>query len=158
MICIEPDNILPFMKVFLMGDTFDEWDFIEGSIQTHSTIHLDGNFQSQFYGEELDDTIPQDRAFSPWKLLKNVCKEFIKGKHTPLAFKFVLRLNDEETLLFLSKHQWDIPTKLYLNIHFEKGKLFLTSGTALETFSLDKTLETAWDQYLEKFLYDLGIS
>lgn len=158
MICIEPDNILPFMKVFLMGDTFDAWDFIEGSIQTHSTIYLDGNFQPQFYGEEILDNLSQDRSFSPWFLLKNVCKEFIKGKHTPLAFKFILRLNNEETTTFLAKHHWDIPTKLYLNIRFEKSKLFLTSGTALESFSLDKSLENAWDEYLKQFLYDLGIS
>jgi len=40
---------------------------------------------------------------------------------------------------------------LFLNIHYEGSSVNCVSGTSLRTFSLDKSLEHAWDSMLQKF-------
>ena len=46
---------------------------------------------------------------------------------------------------------------LYLNIHFENGRLSCVTGTSFKTFTLDKTLEHVWDEYAERFFIHKGI-
>lgn len=45
---------------------------------------------------------------------------------------------------------------LFLNIKFESNKLSCTTGTSLKTFSLDKSVEEAWDRYAAEFLRQNG--
>ena len=40
----------------------------------------------------------------------------------------------------------------YLNIHFDGARLSCVTGTSFKTFTIDKTLEHAWDEMVEKFL------
>ena len=39
-------------------------------------------------------------------------------------------------------------TGLYLNVNFQDGKMSCTTGASLKTFSLDKSLEQQWDEYM----------
>lgn len=41
---------------------------------------------------------------------------------------------------------------LYLNIRYEEGKLFCVTGTSVSFFTLDKTLDSEWDQAVRSFL------
>jgi len=46
---------------------------------------------------------------------------------------------------------------LYLNVRFEKGELRIITGTAIKTFTLDKTLEQEWDIKVKAMLKEQGI-
>ena len=41
---------------------------------------------------------------------------------------------------------------LYLNIRYEDGALYCVTGTSLNFFTLDKTLETEWDNAVRNFM------
>ena len=41
---------------------------------------------------------------------------------------------------------------LYLNIRYDGSHLACVTGTSFKTFSLDKSLEHAWDDMVKKFL------
>jgi hypothetical protein len=47
---------------------------------------------------------------------------------------------------------------LYLNLSFRDGLLIATTGTSLRAFSLDKSLDKAWDDYILSFLEAQGIA
>ena len=46
---------------------------------------------------------------------------------------------------------------LYLNIRFDGTRLTCVTGTSFTTFSMDRSLEHAWDDMARKFLLQKGI-
>lgn len=139
-----------FISHLLLKETFDNFQFIEGEIVTFNKFTIDGFIQKKFY--ENDEDLPE---YSYWKNVKDFCFSIIKGKQTPLSFRFIFRLSPENTARLLTQNQLDFqPTDvqgLYLNITYDAGGLKCITGTSLKLFSLDKSLEKAWDQSVQMF-------
>lgn len=151
MIAMKLKNTKNFMSHLLLSDTFDHFLFIEGKIITFLTFTIDGYIQKEFY--ESGAEIPEEYAF--WKQLREQCFSIIKGKQTPLEFKLVFRLSSPNTEKLLAQQDLDFQAGdvqgLYLNIRFERGSLQCITGTSLKTFSMDKSLEQAWDKMVQRF-------
>ena len=47
---------------------------------------------------------------------------------------------------------------IFLNVIFEQNTLMCTTGYALETFSMDKTTEFDWDNWVIAFFHELKIA
>lgn len=161
MIALNVLDIKLFMKHFLVGSTFDSFDLSEGSVTTFCTFLIDGNYMKEFDDSngESDDT---DRSFIPWARVREHVFRLIKGKQTPLAFKFVFMLPKKAVPLFLEKSGIGIDasevTGLFLNVSFRNRRLMLTTGTSLKTFTMDRTVDNAWDSYVQSFLKSRGIA
>ena len=41
---------------------------------------------------------------------------------------------------------------LYLNIRYDDGKMYCITGTSLNFFTMDKTLDLEWDKAVKQFL------
>ncbi len=99
--------------------------------------------------------------FRPWSELKGLCFDLIKGKRTPLFFRFVLHLIPEKAAALLEKEGCDVdPSQikaLVLNIRYDGSKTILTTGTALHTFLPSKAPDAIWDKSLRKYLDAKGI-
>ena len=84
-----------------------------------------------------------------------------RSKRTPLAFQFVFSLAPKniETLLLQNdlSVQADAVQGLYLNIRYNGETLTCITGTSFKTFTMDKTLEHAWDEMTENFFKKKGI-
>ena len=145
-----------FMSELLLKTTFDNYQCIEGEVITFCTFKIDGYHQEAYYeeGEEYSE-------YAPWSLLKAYCLSLIKGKKPPHSFKFVFRLPQNETARMLEKEglkfRLDDIQGVYINLRFEGKQLLCTSGTATKTFSLDKSLEQAWDKEVLKLFDNLEI-
>ena len=102
---------------------------------------------------ENEDT---DRAFIPWSRVREHVFTLIRGKRTPLAFKFVFMLPKKAVPRFLEKSGIAMDasevTGLFLNVSFRSRKLMLTTGTSLRTFTMDRSVDNAWDSYILGFL------
>lgn len=150
-----------FMKQFLVLNTFDRWNLSEGTITTFCTFTIDGTWQRDFYDPD-GVNILYDRTLTPWSKLREYCFSLIRGKNTPLSFKFVFVLPEELIGEFLTanglNNDPDEIAGLYLNISFRNKKLLLTTGTALRTFSLDRSIDASWDVYVRGFLRRYGIA
>ena len=46
---------------------------------------------------------------------------------------------------------------LYFHIRFEEGKITCITGTALKLFTMDKSLDTAWDDMVKRLLQKLEL-
>lgn len=157
MIALQIDDTKDFTSKLFLQEAFDSFWVVEGSIRTHSTFLLDGHLNRDFYSaEELEELKMAEQPYVSWRTLKPQCLDLIKGKKTPLSFKFSFRLSDSNTEKLLI--QSGVPFSpadvagLLLNIRFQEGKVLLTTGTSLRLFTTDKSLDHAWDTMIQKFL------
>ena len=113
-------------------------------------------YQKEFF--DSNSVLPE---YSYWKNVRNFCFSLIKGKRTPLAFQFVFSLAPKniETLLLQNdlSVQADAVQGLYLNIRYNGETLTCITGTSFKTFTMDKTLEHAWDEMTENFFKKKGL-
>jgi len=144
------------MSHLLLKSTFDGFSFIEGEITTFNKFTFDGYIHKEFFEEAPEQT------HSDWKDLREFCFSLIKGKRTPLGFKFVLSLNPKHFEKFIETNvlegfQPDNIKGLYLNFKYDGTNLQCVTGTSLSIFTLDKSLENAWDEYVKKFFSKMEI-
>lgn len=139
-----------FMQHLLLKPTFDAFSLIEGEITTYNTFRVDGYIHKSFY----EDAPPAE--YSLWADLREFCFQIIRGKRTPLGFKFVLSLPREHFESFLSSQGMtgikpsDIQG-MYINIRYSGTSLQCVTGISFKSFVMDKTLDGIWDSYVKKF-------
>lgn len=157
MIALQIQDVKDFMGKLLLQHTFDAFLVVEGSITTYNTFHIDGRLHPDYYTAEEQEALKTSlRGFSLWQELKPFCLELIKGKRTPLGFRFTFRLSRENTEKLLtqagSSFSLEQVDGLLLNLRYDETGLVCTTGTSLKLFTMDKSLEHAWDQMVQKFL------
>lgn len=164
MIALQIQDIKNFMSKLLLSQTFDYFLLVEGTITTYNTFRIDGRIHKSFFSEEeLEERSLNHREFSLWKEVKPFCLELIKGKKTPLGFKFTFQLSKENTAKLLASsgitsiHPENI-SGLLLNVRYENGALNVITATNLNLFTLEKSLEHVWDDMVKRFLKQQEIS
>lgn len=153
------------MSLLLASDTFDCFLLEEAVIGVASTITIDGRINREFFaGEEPEDSgafagsKPQSLSeeFRPWSELRGLCYDLIKGKRTPLFFRFTMHLAPEKAAALLARENCDVdPSQvkaLVLNIRYDGSKAVLTTGISFHTFVLSKEPDAIWDNALAKYL------
>ena len=164
MIALQIQDIKNFMSKLLLSQTFDNFHLVEGTITTYNTFRIDGRIHRDFFSaEEIEERGLDKREFSLWKEVKPFCLELIKGKKTPLGFKFTFQLSKENTAKLLvssgiTSIQPENVSGLLLNIRFDSNGLSCITATNLNLFTLNKSLEHAWDDMVKRFLKQQEIS
>lgn len=160
MISIPIPEIKSFMNHLLRLETFDAFQVTEISLTTYASFHIDGHIQKDYFSKEEYETFPlDDYPLVRWKQFRPICFDLIKGRHTPLAFSIIFQLSRSAVVSFLAGLdiglEADSVNGLFLNLRYEKGALTAVTGTSLNVFSLDRSLEAAWDAKVQKFILSL---
>ncbi|MCB6201888.1 DUF5721 family protein [Extibacter muris] len=155
MITLTPDT-KACMSHLLLKDTFDSLSLIEGEITTYNKFTIDGHIHKDFYEEA------PAREYSLWSELRSHCLSIIKGKRTPLGFKFILSLSREDIIGFLEqgglRYRPEEIQGLYMNLRYDGTHLACVTGTSMHTFTMDKSLDEAWDRWVQTFYANAGIA
>ena len=156
MTALEISEIKPFMAQFLGGTLFDHFLLSEATIHTFSAYHIDGRLLKDFYSsEELEAHGLTDLPCIPFSLVRETCFSMMKGRNVPLYFQFVFQLSPENMQRTLAQCDSSFTpsdiSAMFINLTFKVGKLTATTGISYRIFSLDKSLEQAWDKLVEKF-------
>jgi len=164
MILIKITDIKQFMNKLLLSTAFDQFLLAEASICMSSTFIIDGHINSDFYSEaEIEElkaaSVQEGRIFSDkmnrFEQIKPLCLSIIKGKKTPSSFKFTFCLSPENTEKFLSMSNTSLTLSdignLTLNIKYDGTSLTGTTAVTLNIFTLDKSINDAWDIMVKKF-------
>lgn len=162
MLALEIQSTKNFMNHLLAADTFDIFLLEEAVIRTANSYSIDGRMNRDFFtGEELEAGGLCSWEFVPWKEMRGLCFNLIKGKRTPLYFKFVLHLTPDRAEALLKKNgisPESAPLKaLVLTVKYDGQKAVLTTGASYATFVPDKEPEAVWDKAVLRYLAGKGI-
>ena len=135
MLSLSITDIKSFMGKLLKEDTFDTFNLHSLTIQNfaHFEIHK-----------------PEDQPPPKWSVIRPFALDMVRGGGaTPKTLKTVL--STDGSLVNTTD------TTLFLNTHFEEGNITITTGISQKTFTMDKSPQIAWDNYIQNFLNDKGI-
>ncbi len=143
-----------FMSELLTGERYDSFYLFEARIKTGIDYHINGKINKDFFDSD-DRDIMAAEEYIDWKNIKPTVHELIKGDKLPLSLKLILMFNRENITRLAEMNNLPISENdigaLFFNVLYEKGKLTVTTGTSVKTFSLDKTLDNVWDSTVEKY-------
>jgi len=160
MISLNIPEVKQFMAKLLTQTTFDLFLLREMELQTFTNFTITGQFNEAFYTtEELEER--GDNRSILWSDVRTVAFSIIKGNKTPLSLKIVFQLPLDRCEALIGRLggrlRIDEIGGLFLNLRFDKGELHIITGTAIKTFTLDKTLEQEWDLEVKNILREQGI-
>lgn len=162
MIAIQIKSTRQIMNALLTSELFDFFRTESVSLTTFNTFHIDGHIEKSFFTQEETDalggTLPE---FSGWKEIRPVCFSLIKGKKTPVSFRFVLLAPEKLIADIAASPACEVSPNLIrslvLNVRYENGTVTLITGTSFTTFLPDKSVGQLWDNYITHFLSDMQI-
>ncbi|MBQ8547726.1 MAG: hypothetical protein IJ427_04430 [Lachnospiraceae bacterium] len=150
------EELKSFMALLLRGELFDAWEVTEAKVETFFELSVNGRLKKDFFEEP--ETVQRD--FAKWGDVKEIFFQAIKGKRLPGMLRIVLaadRTWTERILEECGKAREEAGASLYLNIRYSANGCQLVSGVSHAGFTMDKTLDLAWDAALQGFLKKNGI-
>lgn len=155
MISLNVLEVKQFMAKLLMNSTFDNFLLRELELATFTNFTITGQLNEAFFSkEELEER--KDKRYILWSEVRQAVYTMIKGNKTPLSLKIVFQLPAAQCDQLVQRLGGRIRMEdiggLFFNVRFEKGELRIISGTAIKTFTLDKTLEQEWDAEVKNLL------
>lgn len=148
-------NTKKFMNTLLASDYFDSLLVNSVSITTYGTFQIDGHLKKEFYTPDEWEAL-SERTYASYETIRPICYELIKGKKLPVNFKIIFTLNNAEQLQLLASTETTLTPddiqNLFLNIKYENGAVSYTTGTSYKIFTMDKSLDKAFDCYILKKL------
>lgn len=172
MIMLQITDVKTFMqKILLEKETaFDSFLLSEAAIHMDATYIIDGHINKGFYSdddlcelERLSEEANQrfDSRMVRWGKVKSQVLSIISGKKQPLSFNIIFYLSHENTEKFMSKLDLSdsaaAPDGLMLRINFDDSTLKAVTGTVFNSFTLDKTVDLAWDEMIKKFFTSISV-
>ena len=146
MVSYQIEDVRSFMNHLLRQSTFDAWEVREVKLHTMIRYQINGDLNQAFFTE--DERAEMDRSYCLWSDIKNTVFSLIKGTKQPTLLQI--------TLAFPKEKITEVPTatveSFLLNIHFEDAQLSLITAVSQRSFTLDRSAEQYWDQYIGAFL------
>ena len=156
----EIENIKKFTGALFTGEAFDNFCVTEASFSTLIDVTIDGHINNEFLEESRKAPQSAGKDWTVrWKKIKPLCFDIIKGQRVPLKFKIVFMMPRAGVSRFIddagAAFKEDQVNGLFMNVRYEAGRLDVITGTSLKEFSLDKSLEEAWDARIGKFMNEI---
>lgn len=156
MLALKINTTKDFMHKLLIGDTFHLFSLAEASVTTFNQFHIDGKLHMDFFDTDTAQQLSENKTiYSSWKDVKSYCYSIIRGKLSPLQFKFVMCLSPDQFNSLSAGKESSVTDKeisnLFLNIQYKNNELLCTTGISSKTFTLDRTSEATWDNAVLNF-------
>ena len=145
MLALELDKtaVKPFMGQLLRDPLFDSFEVRSVEIITNIRTSIDG----QLEGETPEaDAPPQKPGFITWEALRPLVYAIIKTSPKPRYIKVVFSYKAAVACDIHSN-----AAALFLNLAYENDGVHFTTGTAQREFVFEKTLDSAWDEWVQGF-------
>lgn len=161
MFSLKINNVKNFMSKLLMSDVFDLLYISEATISTFNTFQISGQINKEYYTKEETESMNIGN-YSNWGKLRPFCLELIKGNKTPSFLKIIFLLPDQDVEQLLNVNiinniSVNDINGLFINLKYANGVLTCITGTSLKIFTMDKSLEQAFDSHFQQFLQKNGI-
>ena len=121
-----------------------------GSCEAANSISSHGTPSAGHQPRLLDDDEGKAEGRTDPSLMAGCAKkdfELIRGGRTPTSMRITLAFPKDQQASFSSNSV----ESLLLNIQFDGGVLQLITGISMKAFSLDKSVEHMWDEFIPSF-------
>lgn len=148
-------DVKGFMSKLLIQNVFDAFLVSDVIIHTFQRFEMNGKLNRDYYSTEELEALGS-RTYAKWSEVRPFAYQIVKGNKTPLSFQISLMLSGKAIESVLTNQgvllDSNEVTGLYLHTRYENSELHVVTGTGKKTFSLDKSLDYAWDEQVMKFL------
>jgi len=161
MIVLKIFDVKDMMSYLLLEESFDGYFLEKVSVTTYAKLELQGKRNKAWYDVEKGEKSPPELLY--WKEAKTLIYSYIKGKRTPHSFMISLKPAVEEISRLFGNQLFALfveeqGMECLLHFRFEKGSLFVVTGTSYQNFTMDKRGEFAWDNSIKELLQKMKIS
>ena len=105
--------------------------------------------------------MPSSR-YTTWKNIRPFAFSIVKGSRVPKHLRITMVLPEIKTAEIIEKNSLDYEPEtvngLFLNIRYQDGSATMTTASSLSVFTLDRSLDEAFERYIFEFLSESGIS
>ena len=136
---LSDDLVKGFMGRVMKEDVFNDFKVRNVDILAKNRFSLDGEF--------LDG---ETKNFSMWSEVQPLVFEVVKQMGRPSVLKIVFSHKEPQAI-------HENASALFLNMMYENGKVSFTTATSQKAFSLEKTLDSKWDEWMRSFFGSIGI-
>jgi hypothetical protein len=154
MIGLIADDTKNFMNQLIKTGIFDNFLVLSLDLDTLCRFSVNGAVNSGYMSKE-DAQIQSIDEFVAWTYIKPVVATVLRQSLRPTGMKLTLTLSQEATEEILRRHGQSHaghPIKGFiLNILFDGQHVKLTTGVNYNQFTLDKSLEYAFDAMITQF-------
>jgi len=143
-------DVRQFMNALLLGGAFDFFEVRGAEVSTFTRFEISGALDAELL---LKPDAEPGRGFCVWKELRPFVGAMVKAGKRPRDMKlvFTLPMKDAESL-------HPNASALSLNMRFDGEKVMCFTATSQKAFSMDRTLDAAWEDYVKTFFDRLGIA
>lgn len=147
----EISDVRGLMNALLVNNVFDAYYVIEVRVNVRNSWTIGGKIDSS-------DDENGNNQYLKWSELKTSVFNIVRGKTLPklLNVSFIMPEDIVGKVLDKAGGQYSVNDikSLHMNLRFENSILSIISGTTLSGFSMDKTIEHAWDGVCETIIKD----
>ncbi len=141
------EDVKSFMGLLLTGNNFNVFDVTGIEIQSFIDFNIKGALNKSYL--ENDE---KEKKFVNWSKVQPFVLSIIKGNKQPkkMVINFLLPQKYTDKL-------YENCSACFLNMKFENGEVVFTTGTSQKEFSLDKSLDILWNEYVLNFFVSKNI-
>jgi len=153
---VESGDVKVFMGSLLMSDKFDFLEIRGVDITTFTHFNISGqkvmpalpetNVENKDSNSDNNIETKIKASYCKWAEIRPLVHSIIKGGGRPSHMKIIFSMEPEQALKL-----HDNGAAMYLNVTYNGEEVFFTSATAQRGFSLDKSLDHVWEDYLFSF-------
>lgn len=136
-------EVKDFMNKLLRESVFDVFEVRGVEIMGFTKFEISGILDAA----ARDDVSAPARNYCTWQELRPYVLHIIKGGKKPKSIKIIFSPSLQETLAVHAN-----ASALFLNLTYDGDGLLLTTASAQKNFSLDKSLDAAWEESVFDFL------
>ena len=136
-----------FMGRLLKEDVLDELEVRSAEIGIDTRVSINGAIEAgESISEENERPVKPAAVYSTWEAMRPLVYSIIKTGAKPRLVKIVFSYKASDVASIHAN-----AAALFLNMLYENGTVSFTTATAQKEFSLDKSLDSSWDEWVRGF-------
>lgn len=147
-------EIKEFLNGLFTDERYESFYLFSVKLDSSVSYDIDGKINREFYDEDEFSELTE-KEYICWRDIKKTVLGFMKDGKLPVKMKLILMFNKDNITRLIEMNNIPIHPEnvraLFMNVLFSDNKLSVTTGTSLNVFTMDKSLEDLWDATVEKY-------
>ncbi|MBQ9279163.1 MAG: hypothetical protein IJ224_11090 [Lachnospiraceae bacterium] len=147
-------EIKEFLNGLFTEERYDSFYLFSVKLDSAVSYDIDGKINKEFFSEEEFNELTE-KEYICWRDIKKTILGFMKDGKLPIKMKLILMFNKDNVNRLIEMNNIPIHPDnvraLFMNVIYSDNRLSITTGTSLNVFTMDKTLEELWDKTVEKY-------